>query len=50
MSRNHSSSKRRFWWAAISIVVAATVLGACGIPEDDQPREIDPALLENIRS
>ena len=23
-------------------------VGACGIPDDDEPREIDPALLENI--
>jgi hypothetical protein len=26
----------------------ATVLGSCGIPEDDRPREIDPTLLEDI--
>lgn len=49
--RQHSvrraSSRRalRFW---IGIGLLSVVLVSCGIPDDDRPREIDPALLENI--
>jgi len=31
---------------AVGLLVSA--LAGCGIPDDDRPREIDPALLENI--
>ena len=40
-------STRRTRAVAIAFALA-TVLGSCGIPEDDRPREIDPTLLEDI--
>ncbi len=32
----------------IGVGLLVSTLSACGIPDDDRPREIDPALLENI--
>jgi hypothetical protein len=46
---NHTSSTRRALITMFAMTFAcATILGSCGIPEDDRPREIDPSLLEDI--
>ena len=42
-----SPSTRRMLTLAIAFALAV-VLGSCGIPADDRPREIDPTLLEDI--
>ena len=41
-------STRRALRFGLGIGFLSVVLISCGIPDDDQPREIDPALLENI--
>lgn len=32
----------------IVLVITVVAVDSCGIPDDDAPREIDPALLQNI--
>lgn len=32
----------------IAIVVALPLLGSCGIPTDDQPRDINPSQQNNL--
>ena len=39
---------QRFVGYLIGLVCIASTISSCGIPDDEGPREIDPALLENI--
>jgi hypothetical protein len=49
MSGNSSQSTRSIRLGlGIGAYLLVSALSACGIPDDDRPREIDPALLENI--
>jgi hypothetical protein len=32
----------------VAALAVALTCGSCGIPTDDRPQEIDPALLEDI--
>lgn len=46
--RLRSSVARRRVGHLIKLTFIAYALSSCGIPDDEGPREIDPALLENI--
>jgi hypothetical protein len=46
-TRNHVSRPIKLG-LSIGVGLLVSTLSACGIPDDDRPREIDPALLENI--
>ncbi|MFM8867779.1 MAG: hypothetical protein ACKOFZ_05785 [Ilumatobacteraceae bacterium] len=43
-----SMPRRRRASRLLGLVVLACSVSSCGIPDDEGPREIDPALLENI--
>lgn len=45
---NRRPARWRLAKVGICLGLMMGTLCSCGIPDDDRPREIDPALLENI--
>lgn len=46
--RSRVARRQRRAARLLGLVVIAGAISSCGIPDDEPPREIDPALLENI--
>jgi hypothetical protein len=49
MSTTMSNTSKRFrTMVLIALVTALPLLGSCGIPTDEQPRDIDPSQQINL--
>ena len=45
---NHAAHWRRITTLLVAVTCLSIITAACGIPTDDQPRNIDPALQTNL--